>query len=305
MGQCPYVDDSKSGPSKGWYCSIQRGSAEYSLHRNYCRDSINCKYCPVRGGDDRLRKPPEPKPEPKKSSSSSYYDSYSSNSSSSSSSSSSGGGGGYVGGGGIGCGFLLVAGIILVVVLVVIGFLIHWGVLGPWVQMQMPNGVNHKGFSLYTVGGSEPYLFDVRDKSFNRERISKLALFDGSNDLYLEYDDASVLISSPNSLDIHLLNTVNIETSAYQNAMEQMVRPVILQLKDSEGNPLTADGLQVMDQTGSPLSVVILSDDTCAVLLGDNTAVSALTVRLSGYADCQIPVDAGQRLSMLAVTMNK
>ena len=116
---------------------------------------------------------------------------------------------------------------------------------------------------------------------------------------------ASVLISSPNSLDIHLLNTVNIETSAYQNAMEQMVRPVILQLKDSEGNPLTADGLQVMDQAGSPLSVVILSDDTCAVLLGDNTAVSALTVRLSGYADCQIPVDAGQRLSMLAVTMNK
>lgn len=57
MANCPYVDQEKSGPSNGWYCSIAGEAVGYDFHSNYCSSSVSCEHCPYCGGDDRLRNP--------------------------------------------------------------------------------------------------------------------------------------------------------------------------------------------------------------------------------------------------------
>ena len=60
MSNCPYVDQEKSGPWGGWYCSMVDSSVDSSLYRNYCNSSASSKHCPYLGGDDRYRKTEEP-----------------------------------------------------------------------------------------------------------------------------------------------------------------------------------------------------------------------------------------------------
>ena len=57
MGNCSYVNQEKSGPSKGWYCNKTETYVESSLWKNYCSGSTSCRYCPYLGGDDRFRYP--------------------------------------------------------------------------------------------------------------------------------------------------------------------------------------------------------------------------------------------------------
>lgn len=56
-GGCPNVDQEKSGPSAGWYCSVIGEAVGSDFHSNYCCSSVSYEYCPYIGGDDRLRNP--------------------------------------------------------------------------------------------------------------------------------------------------------------------------------------------------------------------------------------------------------
>ena len=57
MGNCSYVNQEKSGPSKGWYCNKAGAYVESSYWRNYCSGSTSSSHCPYLGGDDKFRNP--------------------------------------------------------------------------------------------------------------------------------------------------------------------------------------------------------------------------------------------------------
>ena len=101
------------------------------------------------------------------------------------------------------------------------------------------------------------------------------------------------------------LNTSVVADITYAEALEQMVRPVIIRLNDSAGNTLAGIALNVTDDQGSALSWVDLGGGQYAVLLPNQTAVRTITVSAAGYQSLSVKVDADERLSILAVTLAK
>lgn len=55
MGNCPYVNQAKSGPSKGWYCNQEGMYVDSSYWKNYCSGSTSYRHCPYLDGDDSFR----------------------------------------------------------------------------------------------------------------------------------------------------------------------------------------------------------------------------------------------------------
>ena len=306
MGYCEYVNHEKSNITSGWYCNRIGGFVgDSSITRNYCNDSIHCVECPHRGGSKKKTPPPEPKYEPPKQSCYDDDDFYCPPSSSSGSggSSSYDGGGSY--GGGLDFGFFKIAGIVLLLS-VVLGLLFtgmdFLGFLGPWVQMQLPEGIDTKGISLYAVNRSSERSFQVRDEKFDQTGLCKLRAFKDFSDIYLEQDGSSVWLGTAHLLN---LNTAVVEDVTYEEIVEQMVRPLILQLKDENGSLSSQLPLTIHDTAGNPLSYLAISPDSYAVLLPNDFPSQTLTLRLAGYVPCEIPVDATQRLSMMALSLVK
>lgn len=316
MGYCEYQDSSKGDLWNGYYCSLKGDFVrDSSLVKYYCTHAVRCQYCPIRGGDDRDRKSPEPPkpPEPEEpvrpARISSYDDDSDSGYSGNGSSGGSGGGSGGGGGGGSGCllgevfgimKFLVLTCIISAVIVGVGQILNLLGITGTRVYMQLPEGVDPKTVKLYAVNQEEKRLFRVREKKFGKDGQCKLVTNSGHSDIYLEQDGASVWLGT---CDLYLGNACTVEDITYEEAMAQMVRPMIIRLHDTAGNILAGTVLQVADAQGNALSCIELGDGQYAVLLPNDMAEQALTIGAAGYRPLSVNVDTAQRLSIIAVSL--
>ena len=305
MGQCEYVNNEKSGPWNGWYCNIAKESVERSLHQNYCNSSVACKYCPLRGGDDRYRKQsrPDPTPPPKTSSYTSDS-SYSGESSYSGGSTSYSGGGG---GGGFGCldrfffgligvvlgGFLLL--LLGSVLLSSLGFFREDATL----NLSVPSGVNPRQFTMQVISHNPKKDYKVTSDSVTKDGTAEIRMHVGMNSAYLIFDNQKF------SLSDHALNG---ETSAtldvnYDQVQDKLCRIVWVDMQVAEGGTVPTDDVAVLDKNGAPMLWMPTEEGRIMVVIPERWTGNTVTLAINGYEPVTISVRSQERLTGVSVQL--
>lgn len=300
MGKCEYVDDSASF-ADGWHCKLLRGHVDdRSLVNNYCRDSVYCEYCPVRGGDDRRRRR-DPEPEEKIPEIREVHRDNTGETIRS-------GGGSSGGGGGIGLlfgevgTFLKIFTVALAVVLVgmLVGHL--FGMNDTWVNMQLPDGAVTKNAGLYAVNRDTAWgdpLFDVSSEEFDDEGHVRLRSYKNYSDAYFYQDTGAVWLGTN---DLYPANETTVYDITYEEICQQLYRVVLVELRDTEGASI-ASGLTVTDGNGQSQRCVDMGNGSYAVLLPNDTETVALTFNSAGYESYTATMELSQRLTSVVVTL--
>ncbi len=309
MGRCEYVDESASFLD-GWHCSITgRHVDDSDIVRHYCRDSIDCRHCPYRGGDDRLRKPHQEAPVPEEPAHPIYSEpvpskparpsrtGYGTDASST-----------YTGGGSWrsyrrnrGKTIALLSVIALIAALVFGGTLL--GILGPWVDMHLPEGTVVPKASLLTVGRGEngSPLFAARSGAFDQEGYAHAVAPTGTSDVYYREDNACVWLGTT---DLLMLNTSVVYDIGYDEIRSLLVRPLLVTLTDTDGTPISAP-LTVTDESGQSVQCTALSAGSYVLLLPDDSRSPSLTFCAEGYRSFTAQPDLSDRLSQAHIKLSE
>lgn len=296
MANCEYIDQQRSGPN-GWYCVKIGHIHDPSLRENYCRFSTRCEHCPIRGGDDRYRKPQ--KSEPKPSRPAPVYHQEETVTPSGGSRGSSGGGFSFWDGVGEMFSF---GRLVLVLSVIVFGFfmILHlFGLTGPWVDMQLPAEASVQDTVLYTVSRDKDSPFKIHRTSFEEDGSVHAVTQLGHNDVYFLQDDVSVWLGTCHVLH---LNTAVVYDSSYEEIQQQLYRSLLVELRNTDGAPI-ASPLTVTDESFQPQRCVNLGGNRYVILLPDSVLNPVLTFRAEGFEPYTVQMDLANRLTQAVVTL--
>lgn len=339
MGNCSYVNQEKSGPSKGWYCNKAGAYVESSYWRNYCSGSTSSSHCPYLGGDDKFRNPGggekeerqsqntgntySSKPKYDKSSVEHDYDYRHSGGYAE-----DGYTGGYTGGGSSGGGgggflgifdifqdlldllFKLVTGGGLIIIAVVIVIFLLW------------NGIRFLGAQIGVIKSPLTISLSLpEDSSIQAEDIS-FQLIGGSGtgkavEAALDEEGTCSVnvkkgtyefVQKYDGLSICLgVGTVD-GTSEYDLAADTHLLEnwvVRFTFCDEGGTELYPEEVSVMDSSGSRLDLVKLEENRYVCPMVNLEETGTLTVCAEGYDEVQVEPETGSRVMNCTVVLRQ
>lgn len=310
MGCCDYHNKEKSGPWNGWYCNKMGGYAEQSLYRHYCNDSIRCQYCPIRGGDDRDRKPNIKEPERPAEKPSRRWNDHEETDTGTTGGGNGGGGNGGGGGGGSSLDFFDVIGAVgktvgftliataIVSVLYFGGDLL--GLLGPWVDFKLPNNSPLiQDASLYSVSWETDTQFESRSGDFDKDGLAHARFHRGASDVYYSQDQAAVWIGTCHLLT---LNTAVVYDVTEEDIQSQLFQTLLIHLTDSQDVPILSEPAVTL-AGGESVEMQYMGDDLWVAVLPSDLHDPSLTLTLNGYKPVTFSVDMKERVMEVNVKM--
>lgn len=294
MGRCPYIDDSASFLD-GYHCKMIGGKVdEYEITRCYCNSSASYPYCPHAGGDDRLRRKPEPEepkkeirrteePEPpdpprqdlrKPAPSRSHSERHT------------------------GRLVLIAAGIIGIFVLL----LKLAGYLDTNVYFNLTNigTTSRKDYSVEIISRGPEDLFQTRRKGFNKQNKVRFPVKTGDHDFWVIYDDCASFYGtwSGNNPGGDVQGTV--DADALRLGME---RGLLITLQDGKKQPILTQSLSVTGDSGEVYPTISLGSGQYVILVPETAVAPALTFQAEGYEILTVTLDLSGRLNSAVVTL--
>lgn len=299
MGKCEFVDDSANFLD-GYHCKLLGGKVnDYSLTRCYCNASYNCRHCPVRGGDDRLRKPrqepaPAPTPAPRRRDDSEDSDR-------SARSHSTGGSSG-------GSSWLIWPVVVLIFVMVTISqfkpevFESAPAQSAVHAAIELPETMDHEDLTLQAVSCDAATLYRISSVGFAADGSAAVPVEDGRSDIYLTYDDASILVGD---VTVSSGNSYRANHCDYGYLKVRALRVLVFTLKDSDGTPIDIGDLTVDAGEGRTEDWSRLAPGQYAVTLSDDAVKPGLTLNVPGYEPVTVEADLSCRLRFLEITLDQ
>lgn len=318
MANCPYVNQSKSGPSNGWYCDKAGRYVGYDLYHYYCNSCVQCEKCPIYD-PDRARREQEKKEryereqrekeaaarireqeDRERTRREAQYSSYQAPSYTPTYTPTYTGGGGG-GGGGLGCMDQLFGGLIAVLfggfVLLILGavLLSKLGFFREDIQLQLalPAGVNPRHFTMEVISHEPDEDYKVDTDKVDKEGSAKIRMEVGMNSAYLIYDDVKFSLSG-DALNGEAAAAVELE---YAQIRDQLCRMVLVDLKNMAEEPIIVGGVTVTDDSGNAMQWMIVGESRIALVIPEEWTGRAATIAVDGYKPFAIAVAGKDRLT--------
>lgn len=344
MGNCLYVNQAKSGPSKGWYCNQEGMYVDSSYWKNYCSGSTSYRHCPYLDGDDSFRNSGSSggssdggqtkkedgysgsgyssQPEYGRTSVESGYDSGYSGGyagggyTGGSSGGCSGSGGGLIGGifgffeGILDAGFkLLIGGGAVLFVIVLIVFLCWNGIRFLGAQIGLVKSPLTINLSLPEDSSiqAEDISFQLIGESGTGKAVEAALDEDGTCSIHVKKDTYE-FVQKYDGLSICLgVGTVD-GTSEYDLAADTHLMEnwiVRFSFCDTEGNEIFPEEVSVTDSSGSQLELVKLEENRYVCPMVNLEETGTLSVRAEGYEEVQVEPETGSRIMNCTVVLRQ
>lgn len=339
MGNCSYVNQKKSGPSKGWYCNKAGSYVDASYWRNYCSGSTSYRHCPYLGGDDRFRNPgvsggssANEQSKSEKEYSEDTYSSHPENRRFSEKndyySGSSGGyaGDGYSGGssGGIGGFFgifdvfqnlldflfkMLVGGGLIIIALTVVIFLLWNGIrlLGAQIGVVKSPFTINLSLPEESPIQAEDISFQLIGDSGTGKTIDAVLDEKGTCSINVRKDTYEV-VQKYDGLSICLGAGTIDGTSEYNLAADiNMMKNWIVRFSffDEEGKEIFPEEVSVTDASDNRLDLVVLEKSSYVCPMVNLEGVGTLSVQAEGYEEVQVVPEIGNRIMNCKVVLRR
>ena len=167
-------------------------------------------------------------------------------------------------------------------------------------QMQAPAEVNGEDIAVRTVYMKDNGKIKTKLKELDEDGNGKLMIGSKPHQLYAEYDGIC-----------YYLTTLQVEGTeeylsacTYEGLVDAASRPVLVQIRDVDGQTVSGQPLQVTFGDGDAQTGYCMGEDGYAVILrNDVTGPVELTFRLEGYEPLAVSLDVQQRVTMVQLTM--
>ncbi len=192
--------------------------------------------------------------------------------------------------------------VILLVVSLVLAWIIAKGGINSRLKLQLTNtgGIKTRAVCLVSINRSQEHLYERTEERFNKEGACTIKLEDGYNDVYMDYDGVSVLMSTFLGDSDHIYQTDSFDFQWFRN---QAVRVLLVELEDGQEMAVETDTLQVVGEGGRVMPVMAMAEGQFAVILPDGLVTPELTFTVDGYEPLTVTVDMEERLTGALITL--
>lgn len=167
-------------------------------------------------------------------------------------------------------------------------------------QMQVPVEASEEQIDVRTVYMKDNGKIKTKVKHLDEEGNGSLMIGSKPHQVYVEYDGISYLLTT-----LQVDGTEEFYSACtYQGLVDAASRPVVVQIRDVDGQTVSGLPLQVTDEEGNTQTGISMGEDGYVVILeNDATGPVELTFQLEGHEALTTDLDIQQRVTMVQLTL--